>query len=159
MLLGAGSLASYVGEQLVRGGITNITVMDDDIYKIGNSARHILSIESVGKFKAEELAKHYNSINPCVNAKAVCKILNSKNASMINDFDIIIDCTANNEVLKILSQYENSTKKIFISISFGYKANTLFFAYQKTRKFDLNQYHMEFLLNYICLFDYLFISS
>lgn len=144
LLLGAGSLASYVGEQLVRGGITNITVMDDDIYKIGNSARHILSIESVGKFKAEELAKHYNSINPCVNAKAVCKILNSKNASMINDFDIIIDCTANNEVLKILSQYENSTKKIFISISFGYKANTLFFAYQKTRKFDLNQYHMEF---------------
>lgn len=144
LLIGAGTLASYVGEQLVRGGISNITVMDDDIYKIGNSARHILTVDSVGKFKALELAKHYNSINPCVNAKSICKTLDSKNAMILQEFDIIIDCTANNEVLKILSEYENSTKKIYISISFGYQANALFLSYQRTRRFDLEQYYIEF---------------
>lgn len=140
LLIGAGTLGASIGEQLVRGGVYNMTIVDGDIYSIGNSARHILSVASVGKYKAEELAKHYNSINPNINIKFLNKALINENIEMIENFDIILDCTASNEVLKLLSSCETKRKKKYISISFGYKAEVLYFAYMRGYRFDLEQY-------------------
>lgn len=140
LLIGAGTLGASIGEQLVRGGVYNLTIIDDDIYSIGNSARHILSVDSVGKYKANELAKRFNSINPNIDVKFINKALTKENVEIIDRYDIILDCTANNDVLYLLSSYETKRKKKYFSISFGYKAEILYFAYQSGCEFDLEQY-------------------
>lgn len=144
LLIGAGTLGASIGEQLVRGGVYNLTIMDDDIYSIGNSARHTLSVDSVDKYKANELAKRFNSINPNINVKFISSALTEENIEVINEYDIILDCTANNEVLYLLSSYETKRKKKYISISFGYKAEVLYLAYQKGCKFALERYIANF---------------
>ena len=144
LLIGAGTLGSCVGEQLVRGGAYKLTIMDSDIYMIGNTARHILDIASVRKFKAEELAKHYNSVNPNATVNWLNEDLTEKNVDIIDGFDIIIDCTASNDVIKILEYYKPRKEKIYISVSFGYKAELLFLSYSKGRGFDLESYVAEF---------------
>ena len=144
LLIGAGTLGASIGEQLVRGGVYNLTIMDDDIYSIGNSARHTLSVDSVGKYKASELAKHFNSINPSINVRFINNTLTKENIEIINRYDIILDCTANSGVLYLLSSYEAKRNKKYISICFGYKAEVLYFAYQSGRKFDLEQYIAKF---------------
>lgn len=144
LLIGAGTLGASIGEQLVRGGVYNLTIMDDDLYTIGNSARHILSVCSVGKSKADELAKHYNSINPNITVKSLNKALDKNSIEIIDRYDIILDCTASNNVLRLLSTYDTKKEKKYISISFGYKAEILYFAYQRARKFDLEPYIIKF---------------
>lgn len=144
LLIGAGTLGASIGEQLVRGGVYNLTIMDDDIYSIGNSARHILSVDSVGKSKADELAKRFNSINPNINVKCISSALTKENIEAINKYDIILDCTANNDVLYLLSSYDSKRKKKYISISFGYKAEVLYFAYQRGYKFEMKRYITNF---------------
>lgn len=144
LLIGAGTLGACVGEQLVRGGAYKVTIMDSDIYVMGNTARHILGITSVRKFKAEELAKLYNSANPNSAVKWLNEDLTEKNVGIIDGFDIIIDCTASNDVIKILGSYKPRKEKIYISASFGYNAESLFLSYSKGRGFDLESYVAEF---------------
>ena len=144
LLIGAGTLGASVGEQLIRGGVYNLTIMDDDIYSIGNSARHILTIDSVDKFKVDELAKRFNSINPNIDIKSIKSMLTRENIEIINKYDIILDCTANADVLYLLSIYEAKKKKKFFSISFGYKAEVLYFSYQRGYRFDMNEYIDKF---------------
>lgn len=144
LLIGAGTLGASIGEQLVRGGVHSLTIMDDDIYSIGNSARHILSVDSVDKYKANELAKRFNSINPNINVKFISSALTKENIEIINEYDIILDCTANNDVLYLLSSYESKRKRKYISISFGYKAEVLYFAYQRGCKFEFERYVANF---------------
>lgn len=145
LLLGGGTLGASIGENLIRGGVYNLTVMDADTYSIGNSARHVLSFDSVGKSKAFELAKHYNIINPNAEVEAIDDGLSKENISIIEKYDVIIDCTANNNVLSLLKKYETQKDKIYISVSFGYNAAILYFSYQKGNSFDLDKYCKHFL--------------
>ena len=140
LLIGAGTLGSSIGEFIVRGGVYKLTTMDHDIYSIGNSARHVLSVDSVDKYKAKELAKHFNSINPNINVKYINGKLTKENINIMEQYDIILDCTANNDVLDLISSYDTKKKKKIISVSFGYKAEILYFAYQNTCRFNLEKY-------------------
>lgn len=144
LLIGAGTLGANIGEQLIRGGAYKLTVIDDDIYTIGNSARHILSIDSVGKNKANELARHYNSINPNLSIEALDDKFTKENVGITEEYDVILDCSASNDVLKLLSEYKTKHEKQYILVSFGYKAEILYFVYQRARQFDLNKYVAEF---------------
>lgn len=144
LLVGAGTLGAYIGEHLVRGGAYRLSIMDDDIYTIGNSARHILTIKSVGKHKASELAEHYNSISPTIAIKAITKELTEETASVMEEYDVILDCTANNEVLKVLESHQMQSEKKYFSVSFGYMAEVLYFAYQTGKSFKLDQYIDKF---------------
>lgn len=144
LLVGAGTLGAYIGEHLVRGGAYRLSIMDDDIYTIGNAARHILPINSVGKCKASELAEHYNNISPNVSIKAINKELTEETATVMEEYDVILDCTASNEVLKVLESHQMKSEKKYFSVSFGYKAEVLYFAYQIGRTFKLDKYIEEF---------------
>ena len=47
LLIGAGTLGASIGENLIRGGVYKLTIMDNDLYTIGNSARHTLTVNSL----------------------------------------------------------------------------------------------------------------
>lgn len=141
VIIGAGTLGASIGELLVRSGVYNISVIDDDCYTIGNSARHILEIGSVGKHKADEVCNRYNCINPNVFAVPINESLSSNNIGLIDSYDVIIDCSASNNVLSLLSSYTTRKKKTYISVSFGYKADMLFLAFQRGNSFNKSEYY------------------
>ena len=106
IIIGAGTLSAYLSEQLVRNGIEDITIIDDDIYKIGNNCRHTLNFEDVGKFKAESLANRLNKTNPHAKVKNINLKLDIENIELLMKYDIIIDCSANDEVILNISNYK-----------------------------------------------------
>ena len=55
-LIGAGSLGSYLAQQLASAGVGLITIVDPEILLFENTSRHILGAEGVGAPKAEALA-------------------------------------------------------------------------------------------------------
>lgn len=56
VMIGAGSLGSYVAQQLASSGVGTIRIVDPEILMFENISRHILGTEAVGAFKAEALA-------------------------------------------------------------------------------------------------------
>jgi hypothetical protein len=56
VMIGAGSLGSYIAQQLGSSGVGRITIVDPEILMFENTSRHILGAEAVGTFKAEALA-------------------------------------------------------------------------------------------------------
>lgn len=108
LLLGAGTLGSLVAELLIRGGVTDMVVLDSDRLLAGNLLRHSLSLADVGREKASCLAGRLNSISPHArvvgfnedfppssqNAEAACKRCN-----------LVVDCTGTNDILAPLSRF------------------------------------------------------
>lgn len=64
LVLGGGALGSPVVEHLARSGIGRIILLDKDTLEPANLGRHILGIESIGKSKAEAIAKRINADLP-----------------------------------------------------------------------------------------------
>jgi len=64
LLLGVGGVGSMCLECLYRSGITDITIVDYDIYDESNQNRQLHSHLHVGKSKVHSLKEHYPSITP-----------------------------------------------------------------------------------------------
>jgi hypothetical protein len=126
MVIGAGTLSAFVCEQLVRNGVEDLTIVDSDVFHAGNLSRHLLGIQDISKNKATALADRLNTTNSHARIKAINDELNMDNTSIFNKMEVIIDCSANDEVLKIISELSFRSKVMFFSISFGYKAEQLY---------------------------------
>lgn len=148
VIIGVGAIGSVIAEQLVRSGVCSISVMDGDLLSVGNLTRHTLTVNDVDKFKTVALAERLNSINPHVRAKALTYNLNISNLEVLNDYDVIIDCTAKDYVLEMLSHLKR--KKIICSVSVGYKAEKMYFLYYKGNQFNINLFDQK-IIEYINL--------
>ncbi|WP_313755949.1 ThiF family adenylyltransferase [Tissierella sp.] len=126
LIIGAGTLSAYLCEQLVRNGVEDITILDDDFYKIGNNSRHILHFKDVDSIKSEALAKMLNNINPHARIKSIKSKLDVNNITILNQYNVIIDCSANDEVIFNISEHKQNCKGIIFSVSFGFKADNLY---------------------------------
>lgn len=129
LLIGTGAVGSVVAELLVRSGVTNIILMDYEKLSVGNLVRHTLEIKDIERYKATAVANHLNLISPYATVDAI----NSKfptvedgQKSKLQECDIIIDCTASDEVLQHLESFQWNGEKLFFSISLGFKARRLF---------------------------------
>ena len=130
LIIGAGSVGSIFIQSLVRLGILSIEVLDMDIVQAGNMSRHILTLDSVGLKKAEALSSYLNKIFPAVKSSFENSSLRDvlqKNNEYLNDFDVVIDATGNDDVLKqIAEKIEEGQKFFFTSVSTGYLADSFY---------------------------------
>lgn len=124
LIIGAGSLASVLSEMLVRNGITKLGIIDFDIFKAGNLARHTLTLEYVSEEKVGALKKRLENLNPHVRIEIFSKKFDYNFKNYLSKYNVIIDCTANERVLDILSELKGEQK--LFSASFGYNANILY---------------------------------
>lgn len=79
LLVGAGSLGSYVASELVKNGTRTLTIYDDDSLSSENILRWAYGqaeFSSIGLNKALLLAYHLNNLHPEIQAKGVNKNLN-----------------------------------------------------------------------------------
>ena len=62
--IGGGSIGGTLIDILARTGVGSLTLIDPEDFAEENVGRHVLTSESVGKPKVEELARHVARINP-----------------------------------------------------------------------------------------------
>jgi hypothetical protein len=128
-LVGAGALGSMVAELLVRGGAWNLTLIDGQRLEAGNLVRHTLSLPALGEFKASALASHLNLASPHARVASVADDLpldSVKLRDLLAPFDLIIDCTGNDEILLGLARVTFGAPKLFASASVGWACRRLF---------------------------------
>jgi len=129
LIIGAGSLGSMIAENLMRIGVVSQGILDADILQTGNLSRHALTMTSVGHNKASALVQHLNRILPDASARPFsCAFPPESEVAKcsLRQYDVIIDCTGDDGVLKALAAFDWQSEKIFISLAMTWRAEGLF---------------------------------
>jgi adenylyltransferase/sulfurtransferase len=115
VLIGCGGIGSIMADLLVRGGFSNIVLVDTDLVDETNIQRQNYYEEDIGSSKAKVLKKKLLKINSKANIVLKEKILNKNN---IDDIclksDLIVDATDNFKTRKIINEYCIKEKKDWI---------------------------------------------
>lgn len=147
LLLGAGCIGSAVSEILVRAGVYNMSIMDSDLYQIGNTCRHTLILNDIFKSKETALVDRLNQISPHAEINVINKklSLNDEDKPNINldKYNFIIDCTGSDDVLEVLNNVELKKNTILASISISLKAKHLFIALYNNIKYDFSLFYKK----------------
>lgn len=101
VMIGAGGLGCPASETLVRAGLGQVHLIDDDLIEASNLQRQTLFLPGdIGAPKALTAAKMLQQINPLIKAQGTVARLNEDNAyellGMAADKpDLLLDCTDN----------------------------------------------------------------
>ena len=90
LIIGLGGVGSYAVEALVRSGISNLIIVDNDTISLSNLNRQLMTYHSnIGKYKTDEIEKRILSINPNVKITKINKFIDLNNINEL--FKIHID--------------------------------------------------------------------
>ncbi|MGM8939304.1 HesA/MoeB/ThiF family protein [Psychrobacter glaciei] len=101
VMIGAGGLGCPASETLVRAGLGEIHLIDDDEIEASNLQRQTLFLpEDIGKSKALSAAQMLTRINPLISARGTVARLSEDNAYELLGMttgkpDLLLDCTDN----------------------------------------------------------------
>lgn len=100
VIVGVGSLGSYIASELVRSGYKNLTLIDDDTYEYENTFRHNIIYFSSGLSKCELMEHQLNTIHPEVNINVINDCLSSRKIDSypIASADILIFAVGSSDV-------------------------------------------------------------
>jgi len=98
-IVGCGGLGGYIAEMLVRVGVTQLTLIDYDVFDETNLNRQLFSTESgIGKSKVEEARKRLLAVDSRVQLTLHQAKLTAENAQeLIAGHDIVVDALDNIE--------------------------------------------------------------
>jgi len=94
LVIGLGGVGSYAVEALIRSGIQDITIVDNDTISITNLNRQLMTYHNnIGEFKTDEIEKRILSINPKCKKKKIKKFITLENINEIfnKNYDYIVD--------------------------------------------------------------------
>jgi len=117
LILGLGGLGCAAAQYLAAAGIGTLGLLDFDEVDVSNLQRQVLHTpEDIGKAKVESAADQLQQQNPEVklklhNAKADQKLLDE----LIEDYDLVLDCSDNLETRLLLNQVCFNTKTPLVS--------------------------------------------
>lgn len=110
-IVGLGSIGSKIAVSLARAGVGRFDLIDDDIIHVGNLDRHDADWRDIGLHKVDSVARRIGlvSSNVEVSARRVAigaQVSTTEMATVdgaLNECDLIIDATADPEVLNHLT--------------------------------------------------------
>lgn len=127
LVVGVGGVGGYAVETLVRSGVENIIIVDNDIVDITNLNRQIISLTSnIGLKKVDVLEKRIKDINPNCNVIKYDLFLTKENTeSLFNrKIDYVVDACDTMDVKKELIRIANKLNiKLISSMGTGNKLN------------------------------------
>ena len=127
--IGVGALGSAVAELLVRGGARDVILCDAEELDPGNLVRHVLTCTDLGRSKAEALADRLNAASPNGRVTWIAKSFPPGDAAsreLLARANIVVDCSANDDVLHHLAKFPFHAAPAAFIISFGAHAKRLF---------------------------------
>ena len=106
-IVGIGALGTVAADLLSRAGIGHLTLIDHDLVDLSNLQRQSLFTEQdVNKSKAESAKSHLIKINSEITIEAKAAHVSKETiSSLINNPNIILDCTDNIPVRLIIDDY------------------------------------------------------
>lgn len=96
LIIGAGGLGVAVIPYLAAAGVGHLTIVDHDLVELSNLGRQVIyRTDQVGQSKVL-LAKDFaESLNPHVSVEAIQEKFSLANHTLVQDVDLVIDCTDN----------------------------------------------------------------
>lgn len=126
-IFGIGGVGGYVCEALVRSGISNFTLIDNDIVDISNINRQIIALHStIGKRKVEVMKDRLLDINPSafIITKDIFVTKDNIDEFSFDSFDYIVDAIDNiTAKIKIIEKAKEKNIPIISSMGTGNKIN------------------------------------
>lgn len=112
-IFGLGGVGSYAAEALVRSGVGNIVIIDNDRIDITNINRQLLAdTTTIGDYKIDVAYNRYKNINPKINITMYPEFLDITNCDKLisNKYDYIIDAidSISSKLLLIEKAYKNN---------------------------------------------------
>lgn len=101
LLLGCGTIGSRVAETLIKSGLGNLVLVDNDELKAGNVCRHVLGLDSLGRNKAKALRDVLLRRNPFAKVRALdVNVLAGHDVPflLLRNVDLVICCIGNDAV-------------------------------------------------------------
>lgn len=96
VLLGAGSIGSFVAEILAQAGVGKLTIVDPEKLTFSNAGRHLLGVDSEGLHKATAIATllqkrfpHHSIVGDISTAERYL----DENKTALNEIDLVISVT------------------------------------------------------------------
>ena len=127
LVLGLGGVGSYAVEALIRSGISNITIVDNDIIDITNINRQLMTNnQNIGNYKTDEIEKRILSINPNCKIKKVTEFITINNINDLNisSYDYIVDaCDTISIKLELIRICSKCKTKLISCMGTGNKMN------------------------------------
>ena len=116
LIVGAGGLGCSVADFLVRAGIGNLGIIDDDLVNISNIHRQSLyDTNDINNSKVKSAKKKLNKINPKTVIKTYNKKLNKDNAAkIIKEYEFIVDGSDNFKTKFLVNDYSLKLKKFLV---------------------------------------------
>lgn len=143
LIIGAGAVGSVVSELLARSGMMQLAIMDHDILKAGNLVRHTLTLNDINKYKVDSLVKRLNDCSPHNMVKGINRqfpLNKDEHLELIKQYDVIIDCTGEDEVIYQLENSSQLSEKTIISVSLGYGSKRLFVYMSQERSYSAKSF-------------------
>ncbi len=108
-VIGAGGTGSIIAEGLVRLGVTNINIIDDDIVELTNLNRWQGGrIKDIGKYKSKALAKKLENSAENINVLPFTfNAISQDSLDVIKGCDILFSCVDNAETRFFLNRISN----------------------------------------------------
>jgi molybdopterin/thiamine biosynthesis adenylyltransferase len=117
-VVGVGGLGSPVCIYLAVAGIGQLIIVDDQTAEASNLNRQLLHWQedvNASRLKVDSAADKLTTMNPNIKVRKHSERITSDNIPLLlNDADIIVDCTDNFETRMIMNDYAIKTKKPFV---------------------------------------------
>lgn len=94
LIIGLGGVGGICAETLIRNGISNITIVDNDVVEESNKNRQIIALDSsIGMNKTDAFEKRLKDINKNVNINKITEFITKENIDLLfkNKYDFVID--------------------------------------------------------------------
>lgn len=127
LIVGVGGVGGYALEAIVRSGINNIIIVDNDVVDITNLNRQIISLHSnIGMYKVDVCEKRVLDINPSCNLQKHKTFLNKENTKDLfnQKIDYVIDACDTTEVkIELIRICHQNNIKLISAMGTGKKMN------------------------------------
>jgi tRNA A37 threonylcarbamoyladenosine dehydratase len=127
LVIGLGGVGGILTETLVRNGIKDITIIDNDIVDITNKNRQIIALDScLGKKKTDVMKGRLLDINKDCKVKVISDFIDINNIDLLFDepVDYVIDaCDTVNSKILIIEECLKRKIKVLSSMGMGKKTN------------------------------------
>jgi hypothetical protein len=145
-VIGSGALGSAIAELLARAGVTDLLVIDGDTLVVGNLVRHTLTMNDLGRNKAEAVSVRLSGVSPNVQVDAIVGDFPPRNEpalARLQQAAVILDTTGSDAVIAALANYTWPEPKLIISASLSLGAKRMYIFSALADRFPSVEFHQE----------------